>query len=100
MPDAQLNGHRTKRLPNTLNLGFPGVNAAALLARIRDRVACSTGSACHAGHAEPSGVLLAMGRDPALAAAALRLSLGAWTTAEEVADAAAVIGAAVQAERR
>ena len=100
VPDAQLNGHRTERLPNTLNLGFPGVNAAALLAGLRDRVACSTGSACHAGHAEPSGVLLAMGRDPALAAAALRLSLGAWTTAEEIAEAAAVIGAAVQAERR
>ncbi len=100
VPDAQLNGHPTERLPNTLNLGFPGVNAAALLARIRERVACSTGSACHAGHAEPSGVLLAMGRDPALAAAALRLSLGAWTTAEEVAEAAAVIGAAVHEERR
>jgi len=100
VPDAQLNGHPDERLPNTLNLGFPGVNAAALLARIRDRVACSTGSACHAGHAEPSGVLLAMGRDPALAAAALRLSLGAWTTAEEVAEAASVIGAAVGEERR
>lgn len=100
VPDAQLNGHPTERLPNTLNLGFPGVNAARLLARIRERVACSTGSACHAGHAEPSGVLLAMGRDSALAAAAWRLSLGAWTTAEEVAEVAAAIGAAVHEERR
>lgn len=99
VPDAQLNGHPDERLPNTLNLGFPGANAAALLARIRDRVACSTGSACHAGHAEPSGVLLAMGRDPALAAAALRLSLGAWTTTEDIAEAASVIGAAVGEKR-
>ena len=99
-PDALLNGHRTERLPNTLNLSFPGVDAAALLARIRDQVACSTGSACHAGHAEPSGVLLAMGRAPTLAAAALRLSLGWSTTEDEVQLAAGVIGAAVQGERR
>lgn len=100
IPDALLNGHPTERLPNTLNVSFPGVNAAVLLARIRDRVACSTGSACHAGHAEPSGVLMAMGRDPALAAGALRLSLGWGTTEADVRAAAAVIGAAVQGERR
>src|SRR5262245_14977751 len=76
VPNAALNGHSVERLPNTLNLSFPGVNAAALLAAIRDQVACSTGSACHAGHAAPSQVLLAMGRDAGLAAAALRLSLG------------------------
>jgi cysteine desulfurase len=100
VPDAVLNGHPTGRLPNTLNLSFPGVNAAALLARIRDQVACSTGSACHAGHAEPSPVLLAMGREPALAAAALRLSLGWGTTEADVKRAATVIAAAVQGERR
>lgn len=100
IPDALLNGHPTERLPNTLNLSFPGVNAAALLARIRDQVACSTGSACHAGHADPSSVLIAMGRDPAVAAAALRLSLGWDTTKADVLHAARIIGAAVQGERR
>jgi cysteine desulfurase len=95
-PDAILNGHPTERLPNTLNMGFPGANAAVLLAEIRDRVACSTGSACHAGEAAPSPVLLAMGRDAALAAAALRLSLGWRTTVEEVQRAAVVIGQAVR----
>jgi cysteine desulfurase len=99
VPDAVLNGHRTERLPNTLNLSFPGVNAAALLARIRDLVACSTGSACHAGHAEPSSVLVAMGRDPSLAAAALRLSLGWDTTETDIQRAATVITAALQGER-
>jgi cysteine desulfurase len=98
--DVVLNGHPTERLPNTLNVSFPGVNAAALLARIRDQVACSTGSACHAGHAEPSRVLLAMGREPALAAGALRLSLGWSTTEADVQEAAAVIAAAAQGERR
>jgi cysteine sulfinate desulfinase/cysteine desulfurase-like protein len=97
LPDAVLNGHRTERLPNTLNLSFPGVNAAALLAHIRDEVTCSTGSACHAGHAEPSSVLLAMGRDSALAA--LRLSLGWDTTETDIQRAAAVITAAVHRER-
>jgi cysteine desulfurase len=96
-PTAVLNGHLVERLPNTLNLSFPGVNAAALLAAIREQVACSTGSACHAGHAAPSSVLLAMGRDTGPAAAALRLSLGWTTTSQEVQQAAGVIGAAVHA---
>jgi cysteine desulfurase len=100
VPTAVLNGHPVERLPNTLNMSFPGVNAAALLAAIRDQVACSTGSACHAGHAAPSQVLLAMGRDTVLASAALRLSLGWATTAQEVEQAAEVIGAAVHALTR
>lgn len=96
LPAAVVNGHSGARLPNTLNISFPGVNAAALLAAIRAEVACSTGSACHAGHAAPSAVLLAMGRDATLAAAALRLSLSWQTTAAEVEHAAACILAAVQ----
>jgi cysteine desulfurase len=76
LPASIVNGHPTARLPNTLNIGFPGVNAALLLSAIHSVVACSTGSACHAGHAEPSSVLLAMGREPGIASAALRLSLG------------------------
>jgi cysteine desulfurase len=91
VPSAALNGHPLERLPNTLNLSFPGMNAAALLAALRDRVACSTGSACHAGQAAPSDVLLAMGRDAALASAALRLSLGWNTTMQEALQAAAEI---------
>jgi cysteine desulfurase len=96
VPRAVLNGHPVERLPNTLNLSFPGLNAATLLARVRDRVACSTGSACHAGQAAASSVLLAMGRDPAVASAALRLSLGWATTIEEVQRAALVIASAVE----
>ncbi|HEY3230631.1 MAG TPA: cysteine desulfurase family protein [Roseiflexaceae bacterium] len=96
VPSAVLNGHPTERLPNTLNLSFQGVNAGDLLAAIRDEIACSTGSACHAGHAAPSSVLLAMGRDAGLASAALRLSLGWGTTEQEVQRAATVIGDAVR----
>ena len=96
LPATVVNGHPVARLPNTLNISFPGVNAAALLAAIRAEVACSTGSACHAGHAEPSAVLLAMGRDATLAAAALRLSLSWQTTSAEIEHAAACILAAVE----
>jgi len=80
---------------HTLNLSFPGLNAATLLALVRDRVACSTGSACHARQAAPSTVLPAMGRNAGLAAAALRLSLGWATTEQEVLTATAAITSAV-----
>jgi cysteine desulfurase len=80
---VHLNGHPTQRLPNTLNVSFAGVDSSALLAALSE-VAASTGSACHAGHAEPSAVLLAMGVPPELALGAVRFSLGRWTAEEEV----------------
>ena len=78
-----LNGHPSERLPNTLNVSFAGIEGNALLAGVPE-VAASTGSACHAGRTDPSAVLLAMGVSPELALGAVRLSLGRWTTAEEV----------------
>jgi len=90
-----LSGHPEHRLPNTLHVCIPGVDGEAVLARTPE-VAASTGSACHAGHTEPSPVLLAMGIDPALAAGALRLSLGRWSTAEEIDRAATALAGAIQ----
>jgi len=78
-----VNGPVARRLPNTSSLSFAGVDGAALLAALDD-IAVSSGSACTAGHAEPSPVLRAMGVSPALASASLRVSLGRFTTAEEV----------------
>ncbi len=80
---VKVNGRPERRLPNTLNICVPGVVGEEVLARTPE-VAASTGSACHAGLTEPSPVLLAMGIEPALALGALRLSLGRWTTAEEI----------------
>ena len=80
---VHLNGHPEFRLPNTLNVSIPGVIGNDLLAAIPE-VAASTGSACHAGVSKPSEALLAMGADPALALGALRLTLGRYSTAEEV----------------
>ena len=83
----RLNGHATERLPNTLNVSFPGVSGSAVLAAAPE-VAASTGSACHEGGETPSGVLLAMGLDAAIALGAVRLSLGRGTTEKDVRDAA------------
>jgi len=80
---VHLNGHSTERLPNTLNMSFAKVDSSALLAMLPE-VAASTGSACHAGHTEPSSVLLAMGVPSELALGAVRFSLGRWTTEGQV----------------
>ncbi len=85
-------------LPNTLNVSFPGVSGRDLLA-LADGVAASTGSACHAGEEQPSGVLLAMGLTPDRARGAVRLSLGLATTAEDIERATSVLCSAYQGLR-
>ena len=91
VPDAVLNGHPVTRLPNTLNVSFAGIDSTDLQCLVRDRVACSTGSGCHDGITVPSAALLAIGRDRALSAAALRLSLGVETTPAEIDEAGAIL---------
>ncbi len=84
IPGITLNGHRTKRLPNTLNLSFPNVSGAHLLDKLKNEIAASTGSACHEGGHTPSSVLKAMGLSDAEALSALRLSLGRTTTERQI----------------
>ncbi len=83
IPGLVLVGRGAARLPNTLNLLFPGVSGREQL-RSCSRVMASTGSACHAGSEAPSAVLLALGLDPAAALGAVRLSLGRTSTRAEV----------------
>ncbi len=84
-PDVRLNGHPEQRLPNTLNVSFPGVAALPLVLNLDLLgIAISAGSACSSGSTEPSHVLLAMGQSPAEARCGVRFSLGAATTAAEV----------------
>lgn len=83
VPGIRLNGHPTERLPNTLNVSFPGARGSAVLAAAPE-VAASTGSACHEGGERPSTVLTAMGLDATTALGAVRLSLGRSTTREQV----------------
>ncbi|MHB1005003.1 MAG: cysteine desulfurase family protein [Chloroflexota bacterium] len=99
VPGLALNGHPEARLPNTLNISFPGVDGEALLAAAPE-VAASTGSACHAGRTDPSAVLLAMGLSRERALGAVRLSLGKFTTAEEVELAAGALARAWRALAR
>lgn len=90
LEDVFINGDRERRLPNTTNLAFAGVEANALMASLPD-VAVSSGSACTSTQPEPSQVLRAMNLPRDLAAASLRLSLGRFTTEYEVDRAAARI---------
>jgi cysteine desulfurase len=93
---VRLNGHATQRLPNTLNVSISGVRGDDLLAATPG-IAASTGSACHAGSTEPSPVLHAMGLDLDRSLAALRLSLGRWSTEQDVDTAIDILAAAVGA---
>lgn len=82
-PGLRLNGHPANHLPNTLSLGFPGVIGAELLSHTPE-VAASPGSACHSGSTEISPVLSAMGVAREYALGTIRLSLGKYTTEEEI----------------
>ena len=94
IPNLRLNGPIVGRLPNTLNLTFPGVlGESVLIALDLEGVEVSMGSACAAGAVEPSHVLRAMGRSIADARSSLRISLGWSNTTDEVAAAAEIIPA-------
>jgi len=83
IPDIQINGHPTERLPNTVNISFKGVDAVSILTNTPD-VAASASSACESGTSGSNYVLRAMGIDEDSAASALRLSMGRFTTEKEI----------------
>ncbi|MGI5142524.1 MULTISPECIES: cysteine desulfurase family protein [unclassified Streptomyces] len=93
LPDrVRLNGPEKERLPNTLNVSIDGAVGPELLAAA-PHIAASTGSACHSGSSAPSPVLSAMGIDTSRAMGALRLSLGRWSTPDDVVSAALALTA-------
>ena len=95
---VHLNGHPTIRLPNTLNISIAGTLGHEVLADCPS-LAASTGSACHAGTHDPSPVLRAMNVDDSSALAAIRLSVGRWTTTTDIQTAeAALVSAATAGE--
>jgi cysteine desulfurase len=96
VPDAVLGGDPADRLPANAHFSFPGCEGDSLLLLLDAQgIECSTGSACTAGVAQPSHVLLATGTDPDLARGTLRFSLGHTSTGQDVAAVAGAIGAAV-----
>lgn len=85
VPEAVLRGDPTERLDNNVNVTFPGCQSDSLLFLLDEQgVSVSTGSACQAGVAQPSHVLLAMGLDEAGASSALRMTLGWASTQADV----------------
>jgi cysteine desulfurase len=85
VPRVTVNGDPGRRLPNTSNLCFDCVEGEGfVIAMDLQGVACSTGAACSSGSVEPSHVLSAIGRDPEAARSSIRLSLGRFTTAEDI----------------
>ncbi|MGH8793945.1 MAG: cysteine desulfurase family protein [Stackebrandtia sp.] len=100
VPDAVLNGDETRRLPGNAHFSFPGCEGDALLMLLDAAgVECATGSACSAGVAQPSHVLLAMGADAARARSSLRFSLGHTSTSADVDALVAALPAAVERAR-
>jgi cysteine desulfurase len=111
VPDAELNGEplvadpilpsgEERRLPGNAHFSFPGCEGDSLLLLLDARgIECSTGSACSAGVAEPSHVLIAMGRDQERARGSLRFSLGHTSTRAEVDALGAAIGPVVERAR-
>lgn len=84
-----IHGACANRLPNTLSIAFPGVDGEAMLVNLDlAGVACSLGSTCASGSAEPAPSLLAMGIEPDICTSSVRFSLSSLTTEEEVRDAA------------
>jgi cysteine desulfurase len=101
VPEAILNGHPEHRLPGNAHFSFPGCEGDALLMLLDAAgVACSTGSACSAGVAQPSHVLLAMCADEDRARSSLRFSLGHTSTTDDVDELIAALPGAVERARR
>ncbi|MEU9924244.1 cysteine desulfurase family protein [Streptomyces griseoluteus] len=102
VPDALLGGDPAPggRLPANAHFTFPGCEGDSLLLLLDAQgIECSTGSACTAGVAQPSHVLLATGTDPDLARGTLRFSLGHTSTTDDVDAVAKAIGPAVERAR-
>lgn len=95
LPEIRLNGHPELRLPNTLSIGFPNMEANTLLDELQG-IAASAGAACHADQVDVSTVLTAMKVPLPFAMGTIRLSTGKHSLPEEMGQAAAIIIEAVK----
>lgn len=87
IPHLKINCYNSPRLQNTLNVTIKGVYSDKLLELIRDKLAISSGSACHSGLRKPSRVLLEIGLSEEEALSSVRISTGKFTTKEEIEEA-------------
>ncbi|MEA2446657.1 MAG: cysteine desulfurase [Actinomycetota bacterium] len=101
VPDLQINGHATRRIPGNLNVAIPGADGETLLLLLdRAGIACSAGSACASGAIDPSHVLTAMGIGTDRAGGSLRFSLGRASTQADVDAVLAALPEVVTRARR
>jgi cysteine desulfurase len=89
-------GTMEARIPGNLSIGVPGIPGELLVETVSREVAISTGAACSTGSPEPSHVLVALGNEPELAATGVRISLGRFTTDEEICAASRSIHRAIK----
>ena len=83
-PSLRTFGSMERRAPGSLSIGVPGVPGERLVEAVSGKIAISTGAACATGSPEPSHVLLALGLEPEVAATGVRISLGRFTTDDEI----------------
>ncbi len=100
IPGLVINGDTTSRLAGNLHISIPDIPNSAVIARVRSKLAISTGSACSSGVETPSHVLRALGLSDNMIEGALRIGLGKFTTDEEIDQAAEILATAVSQTRK
>ena len=98
--DLVINGDLQNRLAGNLHISIPGIPNSAIIARVRHQLAISTGSACSSGVEAPSHVLRAMGLAEPVVEGALRISLGKFSTDDNIHQATEILSKAVQAVKQ
>ena len=96
LPILSVNGDQSNRLPGNLHISIPGVPNQAVVARVREHLAVSTGTACSSGIEAPSHVLHAMGMDDTELVGSLRIGVGKFNTEDEIKGAAGILIDAVK----
>lgn len=89
-------GSLEERIPGNLNLGIPNIPGEVLVETVSEEIAISTGAACSTGSPDPSHVITALGLEPETASTAFRISLGRFTTQEDVNQACQVLRGAIK----
>jgi cysteine desulfurase len=97
IPEIIVNGNQSQRLAGNLHIAIPDIPNSAIIARIREQIAISTGSACSSGTIAPSHVLRAMNLPDNFMDGALRIGIGKFTTDAEIEQAADILAKAIQA---
>ena len=95
VPDVQLFGHSSQRLPGNLNIGFPGISGDDVVDQVSNRLAISTGSACSSTVSKSSHVIQALNLEQYIAESAIRISIGRFNAETEIMRSAEILTEAI-----